>query len=422
MTHATPPASLSDDQTRQLLVYLAAAHMAGGAAAHEVREDVMAAGRALGHDAVQVNSTPNGITLSLGNGRPATFEMVESQLRLDQTARVAAVQYGIESGQLSPSEALDALLASRSKPARFPVLGMYFGGVIIAMGIAAILQPSVSSILFGAVVSPITVALIRLARRRLVPGALLPLIAAFLIATAAFTAFHFGLIVSPLRTMLPPLAVLLPGGLIVTGLAELVAGAMVSGASRLAYGATQLVLFAAGVAGAALALGVPAEAYANTRADDLGPLAGFIGLIGLTAGICLQESVPRALAPGVFVITALTYATQWGVQNVWGTAWSGALVGAFVASFCAWMWAWLHPENPRLVLFLPSFWLLVPGSLGLVSVTQLSVNPHESWATALNAASIIISIALGLVFGTTVARFVRRRVLIRLRTVRLRAR
>lgn len=407
MTAPSPAPALSDAAVRKLLACLAAAHMAGGAAAHEAHEDVIRAARGLGIEGVQIQASPNGITLALGHGEPATFEAVESQFRLDQTARVAAIQHGLETGRLTPDVALNALVALRKQRARFPIAGMYFGGAIVAMGISCILQPSIHSIIFSAAASPITVALIRLTQRKLIPGALLPLFAAFFVSLAAFAAFQAEFIVSPLRTMLPPLAVLLPGGLITTGLSELVVGAMVAGTARLAYGTVQLVMFSAGVLGAGLALNAPASAYSNTRANDLGAWAGFLGLLALTAGICLMESVPKKLAPGVLAITTATYLTQWGVQSGLGSPWGGALCGAFIASFAAWTVAWVRPEISRLVMFLPSFWLLVPGSLGLVSVTQLGFNPHESWSTTLTATSVIVSISLGLIFGTTTARGLR---------------
>lgn len=394
----------SDARIRQLLVYLAAAHMAGGAASHEAVDEVRRVAAMIGHPGTQIQAHANGVTLSLGHGEAATFEAVEGSLRLDQTARVAAIQHGLEVGTLTPDAALQALKGLRAQKARFPVVGMYLGGFVVAAGIAAILQPTWHSVFFAAAVSPITVVLIRLTGRRLIPAALLPLFAAFFVATAAFWAFQHGLIASPLRSMLPPVAVLLPGALIVTGLSELVAGVMVSGTSRLVYGTTQLVMFAAGVAGAAMLTGAGPSAFTNTRAEDLGPVAGFVGLCALTLGIVLMESVPRKLAPGVLAVTACTYLTQWAVQSWLDVPWGGAFAGAFVASFAAWSIAIVKPTVSRLVMFLPSFWLLVPGSLGLVSVTQLAVNPHESWPTTMTATSVIIAIALGLVFGTSAAR------------------
>lgn len=397
-------ADLPPAKTRQLLVYLTAAHMAAGAGAHEAAADVARVAHAMGLRAPQIRADPNGVTLSLGHGEPATYETVEGSFRLDQTARVTAIQHALETGETTPAEALEYLKGLRRQKPRFPVVGMYLGGVVVAMGIAGILQPTWPSILFAAAASPVTVALIRLTGRRLLPAALLPLVASFLIASAAFWAYEHGIIHSPLRTMLPPVAVLLPGAVIVTGLSELVAGVMVTGAARLAYGATQLVMFAVGVGGAALWLNPGDQAFTNARLDDLGPVAGFVGLCSLTVGICLMESVPKRLAPGVLAVTTATYVVQWAVQTDIGSPWGGAFAGAFTATVAAWTIALLRPDMSRLVLFLPSFWLLVPGSLGLVTVTQFGVHPQEAWPTAMTATSVIIAIALGLVFGTNAAR------------------
>ena len=80
---------------------------------------------------------------------------------------------------------------------------------------------------------------------------MLPTVAAFVVSCLVFAAADAGLLEGALRTVLPPLAVLLPGALMVTGLSELAAGAMVAGSSRLLYGTVQLLLFALGIAAAA---------------------------------------------------------------------------------------------------------------------------------------------------------------------------
>ncbi|MDU6250523.1 MAG: hypothetical protein E6621_01170, partial [Cutibacterium avidum] len=59
-------------------------------------------------------------------------------------------------------------------------------------------------------------------------------------------------------------------------------------------------------------------------------------------------------------------------------------------------------HNPRQGMI----WLLVPGSLGLVSLTQLGAGTSVAGATVLESTGIIGSIALGLLIGTTAARAV----------------
>ncbi|GAA3665969.1 uncharacterized membrane protein YjjP (DUF1212 family) [Yimella lutea] len=397
----------SDDQVRQLLVYLSAALIAGGAGSHEVERDIRVIATRLGHPGVQLHAQPVGVALSLGHGKPATYESVEGPLRLDQSAAVAAIQQGLLAGSMDPDEALLRLRGLRAQPHRHPVSGMYFGGLCVGVGLALILQPSWAAVAFGALMSPFVAMLMRGTGRGLLPAALLPCVAAFGVSLAAFWAYRHGYVASPLRTLLPPVAVLLPGATIVTGLSELVNGAVVSGTARLTSGATQLVMFAIGIVGAAALLDVDAGALQNARTDDLGWWSPALGLLLVTAGICLQESVPRTIAPWVLLVLAATMTAQLITQALTNTAWTGAFVGAIVASVTAWSVAVLRRGLPRMVLFLPSFWLLVPGSIGLVSVAQLGLEPELSGPTAALAAGVILAVALGLVIGTTLARLVR---------------
>lgn len=399
--------ALASDRTRQLLTYLAAALVASGAAAHEVQRDVRVIGRRLGEPDVQVQAQPAAVVVSLGGGSPATFETVEGPMRLDQSAAMASIQDGLLAGEMSADDAMRRIRGLRAQPHRYPVGGMYLGGLAVSVGLALILQPSWSAVLFGMVTAPFVVALMRLTARGVLPSALLPCIAAFGVSLAAFWAEQHGWVTSPLRTLLPPLAVLLPGATIVTGLSELVNGAAVAGSSRLAYGATQLAMFAIGVIGAGAVLNAGSDALINTRINDVGWWSPALGLVLVTAGICLQESVSRSIAPWIFLVLALTMTTQLAVQALTALAWPGAFAGAMVASVAAWSIAVLRRGLPRMVLFLPSFWLLVPGSVGLVSVAQLGLQSSLSGPTATLAVSVVLAIALGLVGGTSLARLVR---------------
>jgi uncharacterized membrane protein YjjB (DUF3815 family) len=53
---------------------------------------------------------------------------------------------------------------------------------------------------------------------------------------------------------------------------------------------------------------------------------------------------------------------------------------------------------------MPAFWLLVPGSLGLLSVTQLAINPGQSDSTGSDVVTVVTAIALGLLVGSAIAR------------------
>jgi len=394
------------DATRRLLAYLSAAAVAGGQPVHEVEADTRRVADHLGHHDLQISASPTGVTLSLGGGTPATFESISGPLRLDQSAETAEIRTGLLTDTITPADALTRLSHLRAAPHRYPRGGLEVGMICVASGISFILQPLWPSVIFSAIAGQVTAQFIRFSGRWRSLATLTPFLVAFLIAFAAFSSWQAGLIEGPLRSLLPPIAVLLPGALVVTGLSELAAGAMTAGTARLAYGSTQLLLFALGVAGAAWLLRVPSSALNNEIVNGIGPWSPVAGVLLLTAGISLMESVPPRLVPWVALILSLTLAFQVLGQSVVGSPWFGALLGSMAASFGAALVELYRPALPRLVMFLPSFWLLVPGSLGLVSVTQLGLEPSMAGETILQSASIVSAIALGLFIGTSAARVI----------------
>ena len=61
----------------------------------------------------------------------------------------------------------------------------------------------------------------------------------------------------------------------------------------------------------------------------------------------------------------------------------------------------LRNGPPKLVTFLPGFWLLVPGAAGLIGVTELLGVNHELGAQAIvDTLVTVMSIALGVLIGT----------------------
>ena len=66
---------------------------------------------------------------------------------------------------------------------------------------------------------------------------------------------------------------------------------------------------------------------------------------------------------------------------------------------------------PALVSFLPAFWLLVPGALGLIGFTQLvGSSPIAGADTFANALVSVVSIALGIIVGLEALSITRRAV------------
>ncbi len=392
---------MSDAEDRRLLVDLGAAMIAGGHPVHEVEAELRALAGGLGYPGAQVGATPTGISLALAPGGAATFEAVGGPLLLDQSAEVGAIRREIIAGQVTVDEALDRLGRIRSLPRRYPGWLAAGAWILIPTGIALILQPGVGNVAAAALGGVVVLALVKLTERYRVAATLLPTVAAFLVAVGIFAAADAGLLTGPLRTMLAPLAILLPGGLMVTGMSELAAGAMVAGSARLTYGVVQLLLFALGVLSAATVLRVAPAQLVNQRVNELGWWAVPVGLAVLSLAVCLAESVPLRLLPWISAMVALAFAAQSLGQWLSGPA-LGGFCGAVTASVGASLVALVRPALPRLVVFLPSFWLLVPGSVGLMSVTRLGLDPGQGARTVIDVVAVVASIALGLLVGSAI--------------------
>lgn len=390
---------MEDHDTRTLLAELGTAMIATGQPVHEIELELGALAARLGHPDAQVGAGPTSITIALASGQPATFEKVTSPFRLDQATQVRRIRHQLHHRQISGRQALAQLEALRRLRARYPSWTSTPALVLVAVGIAGLLQPGWPNLLAAALCAMAVDGLMRLARRHRLVATLLPTLAATVVALLVLAAADLGLLEGALRTILPPIAPLLPGALIVTGMSELAAGQMQAGSARLVHGFVQLGLFALGIVAAMYLLGLPATSLLNQRVDDLGWWGPPVGLVLIAIGISLMESVAVREAPWVLVVLLLAYGAQVLGQHL-GSAALGGFLGAVAASLGATIVELRRPNLARLVLFLPAFWLLVPGSLGLVGVSQLVVDPGSAVDVVMGVLGLMAAIALGLLVGS----------------------
>lgn len=407
-----PTGSATTDQRehdiRTLLARLGAAMIATGQPVHEIEDELVEVGEHLGYPDVQVGAGPTSITIAVQEGATATFESVRTTLRLDQSADVRRIRHQLVHDDIAVGEAFEQLGSLRSRPPRYSAWVTTPAYLVVTVGIALVLQPGWANVALAGVCGAVVLTLVQLSRRSRLLATLLPTVAAFVVALIVFGSADAGLIEGPLRTVLAPLAVLLPGALIVTGMSELAAGQMQAGSARLAYGAVQLGLFALGLVAALSLLALPPSMMANERVEDIGWWAAPVGLLLIGLGIALMESVPLRLLPWVLLVLLGAFAAQ-TLGQVLGPAGLGGFLGAIAASLGATLVELRRPQVARLVLFLPAFWLLVPGSLGLVGVTQLVVDPGEALDAGLGVVAVICAIALGLLVGSSIGHSLRHR-------------
>jgi uncharacterized membrane protein YjjB (DUF3815 family) len=218
-----------------------------------------------------------------------------------------------------------------------------------------------------------------------------------------FLAVKHGLPVDPQFALVPPLVTFLPGAMLTFGMVELAYGDMVSGSSRLITGLVNLVLLAFGLTAGAVLVGYRpenlADATLNSMAAPWALWAPWAGVVVFGVGVHVTFSAPRNSFCWMLLILLLTFAAQQLTAGLFGTEISG-FFGTLVATPLGYLVQKRFKGPPAMVTFLPSFWLLVPGALGLLSVKRLLSVPSEVDGLV-GVAFALASIALGTLMGAS---------------------
>ena len=150
-----------------------------------------------------------------------------------------------------------------------------------------------------------------------------------------------------------------------------------------------------GAAGAEMGVANMSALAAGPGVRSLGEalLIALVGVLVIGCGIVINVAASRAAIPWILLVLALTFATQSAVQALSGLV-LGALAGATVAGLAAAVVHRLSGRPLRLVVFLPAFWLLVPGSLGLLSTTEIATG-HGGLDAVTVAIGSVVAVAAG---------------------------
>jgi uncharacterized membrane protein YjjP (DUF1212 family) len=198
-----------------------------------------------------------------------------------------------------------------------------------------------------------------------------------------------------LPAIVAPLIMLLPGGLLTIGVIELATGHIVSGAARLAAGAIRLLLLATGIVAAAALLGVPAVTATHW---PLGPVAPWVAVAVFGVAISIYQCARPSSIGWILVVLYVAYGAQ-VLGDVFFDGVLSALVGAAAMTPVAVVVARQRSGPPALVSFLPAFWLLVPGALGLVGVASVLEGGSSGSTAIITTIASMVSIALGVLLG-----------------------
>jgi uncharacterized membrane protein YjjP (DUF1212 family) len=386
-----------------LLLRFAAALNFSGLTVDEVQRRVERVARAYGATDVRVSAFPTFVMIALAGGEPTTLEvtpLAADTHRLDQIAALEQLCAAAERGELEVHDALAQLTEIENRPPRFNTFANVVGYAILSVGLCLVLRPARQEVLTAALLGLVVGILQPLVQARRPLRVLLPVLAAFVVAAMSGIATRYGLADTGIRPIVASLIVFLPGATLTAAVLELGSGQVLSGASRLVSGIMSLALLAFGILAGTEVAGVSTSQALAGSTPLLGAWAPWLGVATFTIGVALTSSAPRGAMAGLLAVLYSAWAAQLGANGLWGI-YVGALIGAAVLVLAASLLARVPGMIPRQASFLPGFWLLVPGALGLIGLT--------SWATpegTLPSADLqvtagsIFAVAVGVLVGS----------------------
>jgi uncharacterized membrane protein YjjP (DUF1212 family) len=410
----TPGPSVTDRHERvvtlRFLLELARALVDVGDPVDDVEETVLRVGTVNGLAGIGVVALPTALMISLPGEADVQTEVStagRSRLRLDQTQEIFEIVARAEFGELGPADGLVAIeRARRMRPSFAPAMRL-FGAALFTLGAASILRAGWADLLLAAVLG-VGVGALQLvierwpSRAGVDVRALWPLLASFAVSVVVFTATRVLSDVTAFAPIVSALLTFLPGGLLTIGVLELARGGLISGAGRLASGGLQLALLALGIVAGAQLIGVPASSIAEKSATSWGSALAWTGVAVYGVGIFLFHGGRRWSLGWMLVVLYVAYAGQ-----VIGGAFFGGALSAFIGALAMTPFAVVGARRgwgpAMLVSFLPAFWLLVPGALGLEGVTRfIGGDGLAGFDVIVVTGSTMLGIALGVLLGRAV--------------------
>lgn len=392
------------DELRHLLVVLGGAMNAAGEAVNEIEERLRQIAAAYGAPKARCMVLPTFLAIALEAGDTAVLEETRQfgTFRLDQTATLFELVKQAEKARVTPAEGIAKLAEIVASEPRFGPATRIAGHTILTVGICLVLQPTALDVAVVAVLGALVGLLIHLGTRWPSIEVLMPVLAAAGVSAVTIALIRNGWEVD-LRAMIAPLVTFLPGAALTMGTIEIAAKEMVAGSSRLISGSLQLLLLAFGIIVGAQLAGEPSQAQLITDSSSLlGPWSPWLGVLIFGIGTWIFFS-----GPSVFWLCVVLYVAWIGqfIGNEIVGGYVSAFTGALVMTPAAYIVERQASGPPALVTFLPAFWLLVPGALGLIGITELlGTNGPTSLADLIGTFGAIAGIALGVLCGYPIYR------------------
>ena len=336
---------------------------------------------------------------ALGESRTGAVSSGHSELMLNQ---IDALDDVVKAARVEPSDPtaiIAGVAAMRALPPPYSRTQRVLAHALLSGSISVLLGASWAGVGVAAALGLVVgAALLRTENAWSRYQALITVGLAFVVSVVVFSLTRVGLDPGVLAALIAPLITLLPGGLLTTGVIELATGQMMAGAGRLAAGVMRLVLLAAGIVAGSALVGVPGLEFEQAQ-NPIGPLGPWlaVAVFGVAIVIC-QCGRPASMA-WILLVLYVAYGAQ-VIGDIFFGGVLSAMIGAMAMTPVAYLVSKQRSGPAAFASFLPAFWMLVPGSLGLVGVASILDGDSAGLNTLVTTASTMVSITLGILAGS----------------------
>jgi uncharacterized membrane protein YjjP (DUF1212 family) len=378
----------------EFLVELGADLIRSSQTVDDVEQQLTEIGQAAGVERFDVMALPTAIMLEsddTGRLRSRVRSVRERGLRLDQVDAVDDLARRARQGHVTPDDGMAELERIRASRPPYGWVVRSLGLGVLAGGFSLALQPTTAGLVLALVLGTLVGVVVSLDLPGL--GPVTPALLSFGVALAVFGLDSFYEGENPIRLLIPPLLIFLPGAKITTGTIELAQGSIVSGSSRLVSGLIDLLLLSTAIVAAGALVGVARRDLTDVPSPQFGAWTLAPALVLIAIGYHVHSSAKRSAVPWILLVLAVALgaerlAAEFVAPSV--SAFFGAMAMTPIVLAVD-----RRPAGPRaMVLFLPGFYLLVPGATGLIDFTQ-TVGPSFSGGDLTSTMVTVVSIALG---------------------------
>ena len=349
---------------------------------------------------VRVVVLPTVLMIQIGENAYEIDGSTHSSLQLDAAGRIDDIASLAEAGAITPTEAAAAVSRARTMPTRYGRSATIVGYAITTVGFGMMINPTWASLPGYFFLGLVVGAIVTLAAPLPSLTPILPTLCAVVVTLLAtwFVAdtANDGL----LRVISPALVATLPGMALTTGAMELANSQIISGASRLVYGISQLALLVFGVVMATMIAG---DLAPQAPSAQMGSWSLYLSIVVVGLGLSVYLSAPPGSLLWLMAAIAAAVLGQKAAESFLSAPHSG-FVGAVGSVLFAMLATRIKTAPPAIVMMLAAFWSLVPGALSFMSVSQAATGGNADVASMSTAGAAILSIALGTLVGWSIFR------------------